>query len=74
MTHGLQPLSQLQPVEITNFGKLTTSSRADCNHGDSTPIFRSKTQGFPVPRIYGVNDGITAVEGPRQINSYINPG
>ena len=74
MTHGLQPLPQVQPVEITNAARLITSSGADCNHRNSTSIFQSKTQGLPVPRIYGGNDGDTAVEDPRKVNYYINPG
>lgn len=72
MTHGLQPLPQVKPVEITNAARLITSSGADCNHRDST--FQSKTQGLPVPRIYGGNDGDTAVEDPRNVNYCINPG
>ena len=74
MTHGLQPLPQVQPVEITNAARWITSSGADCNHRDSTSIFQSKTQRLPVPRIYGGNDGHTAVEDPRKVNYYINPG
>lgn len=43
MTHGLQPLPKVQPVEIANLGKLTTSLGTDHNCGDSTLKFRSKT-------------------------------
>lgn len=50
LTHGLQPLTQAQPVEITNLCKLTTSPGADRNYGDSTPIFKLKTQEVPRPQ------------------------
>lgn len=54
MTYGLQPfVLSAAYVEISNLGKLTTSSGVDSNE-NSTSIFR----------IYGVNDHATEVEVP----------
>lgn len=71
MTHSLQLFGlSAAYVEITELGKLTTSSRDDYNYGDSTFMFRLETQGLSVPRIYGVNNSVAAVEGPRIFNCF----
>lgn len=56
-------------MEISNLDKLVTSSGADSNE-NSTSVFRLKSQGLTVPRIYGVNDHSAEVEVPRIFNSF----
>lgn len=64
MTYGLKPFAlSAVYMEISNLGKLATSSGADSNE-NNTSVYRVKSQGLTVPRIYGVNDHAAEVEVP----------